>query len=134
MDNENQDIQNQDNKLMIRPPESPRNPDAFDVGQNIHQYDQRGQQVRQDPVTEIITNPTRTIQSFDLTENQLENIIAAIAGLGAGIGAGISTKHLTKMFGEEFAAMLGGALGGLAGGYAGKRIVRGRRPRSRFIE
>ena len=134
MDNDIQNIQNQETGLVVRQPEPVRNPDAFDVGHNIQQYNQQGQQIRQDPITEIVTNPTRTIQSFDLTENQLENIIAFIAGTGAGIGAGLATKHLSKTFGEEFAAALGGALGGLAGGYAGKRIVRGRRPRSRFIE
>jgi len=109
------------------------NPDAFDVGYPTQQnFDPRQQQT--DIVTRVIQNPDGVINSFDLTEQQLENIVAAIAGIGAGIGSGLTTKHLSRTFGPEFAAALGGAIGGLLGGYAGKRVVRGRKSRSRFIE
>ena len=107
------------------------NPDAFDVGTPSQGYGQ--QVVRQDSITEIVTNPNRVLQQFDLTEKQLDNIIAAITGIGAGVFAGLSSKHLKNMFGEEFAGLLGGAVGGYLGGYAGKRIVRGRK-RNRWVE
>jgi len=107
------------------------NPDAFDVGTGQGYGEQRV--IRQDSITEVITNPNRVLQQYDLTEKQLENIIAAITGIGAGIGAGISAKHLTRTFGEEFAGLLGGAIGGYLGGYAGKRIVRGRK-RNRYVD
>lgn len=131
MNNERQYIDNQN--VQSGREVTVHNPDAFDVGQSVQEYNQRPQ-IREDPVTQIINNPARTIQAFDLTEEQLENIIAGIAGIGAGIGSGLTTKHLSRAFGHEFAAALGGALGGLLGGYTGKRLIRGRRSRSRFIE
>lgn len=103
-----------------------RNPDDFDVGQQLDQYN-RQIPSRQDAITRIATSPSQYIHSLDLTEIQLDNIVAAIAGIGAGIGAGMTTKHLSKTFGEEFAGLIGGAIGGALGGYAGKRIVHGRR-------
>ena len=118
--------QNQQNEV--------RNPDAFDVGQQIQEYNQQSVN-RPDTVTKIITNPNQLMQSLDLTEEQLDNVMAMLAGLGAGIGSGMSVKHLSKTFGPEFAGLLGGALGGLLGGYAGKKITRGRRTnRRRYIE
>lgn len=128
---DNEIIEGESHELTTRREVAVRNPDDFDVGQSINKYNENGVPNRQDAVTRIATNPSQYIQSLDLTEHQLDNIVAAIAGIGAGIGAGLTTKHLSRTFGEEFAGMIGGALGGLAGGYAGKRIVHGRRGKRR---
>jgi len=117
-------------EVAVRQPTEVRNPDAFDIGSvSGQQYPIR----REDPIANILSNPSQAIRSFDLTEQQLDNIAAAIAGIISGTGAGLAVKHLSKTFGSEFAGLLGGALGGYLGGYAGKRVTH-RKSRSRFMD
>jgi len=82
-----------------------RRGDSFDIGGG----GQQGSQAITNPdIINILQNPNQLAQMLNITEEQAENIRAAIV---AG-GAGLSSKFLSKHFGSSVAGAIGGFLGG----------------------
>lgn len=66
---------------------------------------------------EIVKNPGKLQQQFNLTEKQATNVVALITGSGAAL----SSKYLSQALGNEIA----GAIGGFLAGHVAKKLFKG---------
>ena len=92
---------------------SNRRGDAFDVGSygGEAEIEEPGGQL-----VELLSNPSKLIESLNLTEEQANNVSSLIAGSGAGLGY----KMLSKYIGGELAA----AGGAFFAAYVARKIMR----------
>ena len=80
-----------------------RRGDSFDIGEFSESPQER------DMIVRIMQNPNQLRELLNITEEQADNISAAITGAGAGIAA----KYLGKHFGGAVAGGFGGFLAGM---------------------
>ena len=92
-----------------------RRGDSFDIGEVGETSITDG---RAPDIMSLIQNPQALISSFDLNQEQAQNVKSLITATGTGLGH----KWLSKHIGDELA----GALCGFASGYIAKKLIGGK--------